>query len=106
METELLAGETMAQHLDAFIRQRHAARDGQTEAAELVQRVAHSDANLDPAVAYIVEYRQILGQPHRMVERQQADVARQPHMFGARGNRARHRHPRRQIAVVEKVMLG
>src|SRR5581483_8870004 len=33
METELLAGEAMAQQLDAFVRQRHTARDGQTEAA-------------------------------------------------------------------------
>src|SRR3954451_24844244 len=27
-------------------------------------------------------------------------------MFGTRGDRARHRHPRRQIAVIEEVMLG
>jgi hypothetical protein len=27
MKTELFAGETMAQHLDAFVRQRDAARD-------------------------------------------------------------------------------
>jgi hypothetical protein len=76
METELFAGEAMAQHLDAFVRQRHAARDGQTEAAELVRRVAHADADLDAAMADIVEYREVLGQPHRVVERQQADVAR------------------------------
>ena len=106
METELLAGEAMAQHLDAFVGQRHAARDGQTEAAELVRRVAHADADLDAAVADIVEHREVLGQPHRMVERQQADVARHPHAFGTRGDRARHRHPRRQVAVVEEVVLG
>src|ERR1700748_3152373 len=69
METELLAGEAMAQHLYAFVRQRYAARDGQTETAELVRRVAHADADLDAAVADIVEYGEVLGQPHRMVER-------------------------------------
>jgi hypothetical protein len=106
METELLAGETMAQHLDALVGQRHAARDGQTEAAELVRCVAHADADLDAAIADIVEYREVLGQPHRMIEWQQADVARKPHAFGARGDGARHRHPRRQVAVIEEVMLG
>src|SRR6516225_7424346 len=40
METELLADEALAQHLDAFVRQRHTARDGQTEAAKLVRRIA------------------------------------------------------------------
>src|SRR6476661_6529157 len=63
-------------YLDAFVRQRHAARDGQTEAAELVRRVAHADADLDAAIADIVEYCEVLGQPKRMVERQQTDVAR------------------------------
>ena len=106
MKAELLAGKAMAQHLDAFVRQRHAARDGQAEAAELVRRIAHADADFDPAIADIVEYRQVLGQADRVIERQQADVARQPHMLGARSDGAGHRHPRRQVAVIEKVMLG
>ena len=106
VETELLASEAMAQHLDAFVGQRHAARDGQAESAELVRRVAHADANLDAAVADIVEHSEVLGQPDWVVERQQADVARKPHALGTRGDRARHGHPRRQVAVIEKVMLG
>ena len=106
METEFFAVETMAQHLDAFVCQRDAARDGQTEAAKLVRRVAHADADLDAAIANVVEHCEILGQPQGMVERQKADVARQPHASGARGDRTRHRHPRRQVTVVEEVVFG
>src|SRR5262245_10803614 len=41
-----------------------------------------------------------------MVERQQADVAGESYTPGACGDRARHRHPRRQVAVIEEVVLG
>ena len=106
LEAELLAGEGALQHLDSLVGQRHAARDRHAEAAELVRRVAHADAHLDPAAADIVEHREILGEPDRMVERQQADIAREAHMLGPRRHRRGDGNPRRQVAVVDEVMLG
>src|ERR1700722_5967252 len=67
-KAELLAGEGAPQHGDAFIGQGDTARDRQAEAAELVRRVTHAHADLDPSAADIVEHREILGEPDRVVE--------------------------------------
>jgi hypothetical protein len=70
-----------------------------------VRRIAHADADLDPAATDVVEHRQVFGEPHRMVERQQAYVARKAHVSGARRHRRGDRDPRREIAVIDEVML-
>ena len=103
---ERLAGEGALQHVESLVGQRHAARHRQAEAFELVRRVAHADADLHAPAADIVEHREVLGEPERMVEGQQADVAGEAHALGARRHRRRDRDPRWQVAVVDEVMLG
>ena len=71
-----------------------------------MRRVAHADAHLDPAAADVVEHREVLGEPDRMVERQQADIAGEAHLLRARRHRRGDGNPRRQVAVVDEVMLG
>ena len=80
-------------------------RFAHSEAAELVRGVAEPDADLHPPAADVVEHREVLGQADRMVERQQADVARKPHVPGARRHRAGNGDPRRQVAVIDEVMF-
>jgi hypothetical protein len=71
-----------------------------------VRRVAHADADLDPSAADIVEHREVLGEPDRMVERQQADVAREAHVLGARRHRRGDRDPGGKISVLDEMMFG
>jgi hypothetical protein len=65
-----------------------------------------ADADIDPALAQIVEQRQLDGEPHRMVERQLHDRESDPDPFGA------HRDSRgeQQRVVVDafagEIMLG
>jgi hypothetical protein len=94
------------QHLQPFLRPRQPLRQGDAEAAELVGRVAHAHAELHAATTYIVEHREVLGETHRVAERQQADVRREPHARCPRRHRAGHRRPRRQVAVLHEVVLG
>jgi hypothetical protein len=106
VKAEALAREAATQHLQAFLRARHALRQRQAEAAELVWRVAHADAELDAAAAEVVQDGQVLGQSQRMIERQQADVRREPQPAGQGCHGARHGRPRRQVAVLHEVVLG
>src|SRR5262245_19398446 len=106
MEAEALAAEAAAQHLEAFVRAREALGERDAEAAELVRRIAHAHADLDASTAQVVEHGQVLGEPHGMTERQQADVRREPDARGARGHGARDGSPRWQVAVLHEVVLG
>ena len=103
---ERLAGEGELQHVEPFVGQRYAARHRQAEALELVRRVAHAHADLHAPAADVVEHRKILGESQRMVEGQQADVAGEAHALGPRRHRRGDGNPRRQVAVVDEVMLG
>src|SRR4029453_1222819 len=106
VEAETLAGEVAPQHLQASLRASPPLGQRQAEAAELVGRVAHADAQLDAAAAEVVQHGQARGEPQRVVERQQADVRGEPHAPRPRRHGGRHRRPRRQVAVVHEVVLG
>jgi hypothetical protein len=71
-----------------------------------VHRVAEADADLHPSAAQVVEDGEVLGQPDRVVERQQADIAGEPHVPGASRHGGGARDPRGQVAVVHEVVLG
>ena len=64
--------------------------------AELERRHAAADADLEPAVAQMIEDADLLGQPQRRIERQQIDQRPEPHALGRARDRAeidaRHRH--------------
>ncbi len=79
MEAEALARERAREDLEPFLHPRQPLRQRDAEAAELVRRVAHADAELHAAAAQIVEHREIFRETHRVAERQQADVRREPH---------------------------
>lgn len=64
VEAEALAREAATQHLEAFLGARHALRQRNAEAPELVGRVAHADADLDATATQVVEHRQVLGETH------------------------------------------
>ena len=81
-ETEFFAGKCARQYFQTLVGQRQAAGLREAEATELMRRVAHADAHLDPPARQIVQHRQVLGQPDRVVERQQANVAGKPHLLG------------------------
>ncbi len=74
--------------------------------AELERRDAAADADLEPAVAEVVEDADLLGQPQRRIERQQIDERPEPHALGRARDRAeidaRHRHEIER----RRVMLG
>jgi hypothetical protein len=69
VKAEALAQKAQAQHLEALFRPRQPLGQRNAEAPELVRRVAHADADLDPPAAQVVEHCEILGQAQRMVER-------------------------------------
>ncbi len=104
-EAELLSREGAPKHGNPLVGQGDAPRDRQAEAAELVRRIAHADADLHPSTADVVENREILGQPDGVVERQQADVTGEPDAPGARRHRRSDRNPGREISVLDEMMF-
>ena len=56
--------------------------------AELVGRDAAADADLEPAVAEMVEHADFLDHAQRRIERQQIDQRPEPHAFGRARERA------------------
>src|SRR5262249_22521659 len=91
---------------ESFLGAREALGKGDSEAAELVRRVAHADADLDPAATQIVENREILGEAQWMTERQEADVGGEADSLSSGRHRSGDRRPRGQVAVVDEVVLG
>ena len=79
---------------------------GMPNAAELVRRVPESDAELDAPARQLVEHGEVLGQAQRMRERDDRDVRRDPHVLGDRGGGAGNRRERRQVAVLDEVVLA
>ncbi len=63
---------------------------------ELERRHAAADADLEPAIAQVIEHADLLDQPQRRIERQQIDQRTEPHALGGAGQGAqidaRHRH--------------
>ena len=104
--TEAPARPREAEDVDALLGARDAVRDREAEPAKLVRRVAQADAELDAAARQLIEHGEILGKPKRMRERDDRDVRRDPDPLRRRRGRASDRGERRQVAVLDEVVLA
>ena len=68
--------------------------------------VTHTNAKINAPTGQVVEHSQVLGEANGMIKGHQADVGTKAHMLGHTGHGGRHRHPARQVAIVDKVVLG
>ena len=59
-----------------------------------------------PTPAEVVEHRHLLGQAHRVVQRQEDDGDHDRQRRGARGDRGREHHRGGQVAVARRVVLA
>src|SRR6266851_1255608 len=73
---------------------------------ELFTAITHADPESQPAVRNNIDRRGIFGQAQGMIERPKEHEAADLHAFGTRRHRGHYGHDRREVAVVDKMMLG
>ncbi len=103
---EALPRPGQLQDVDALLGARHAVRHREAERLELVDRVAEADAELDAPARQLVEDGEVLGEAQRVRERDDRDVRRDPHPLRAGRGRTGDRGERRQVAVLDEVVLA
>ena len=93
---ELVVGQRRGQAVERVDEDVARFRRGDLVIGELIGRHAAPDADLEPAVAQVIEDADLLGEPQRRNERQQIDQRADPHPLGRARERAeidaRHRH--------------
>ncbi len=105
-EVERLAAPRLLDQRDAFLDAGPAVLAVGLEGLVVLQRAAAPDADVEPAAAHHVQHRELLGQVHRVMERQQAHAHAEPQRARAGGEeRGEHRRDRAEAVVVE-VVLG
>jgi hypothetical protein len=105
-EVERLAAPRLLDERDALLDAGAAVLPIGLEGLVVLQRAATADAHVEPAAAHHVEHRELLGQVHRVVKREQAHPHAEPQRAGAGGQeRGEHRRDRAEAVVVE-VVLG
>jgi len=72
---------------------------------ELVRLVADRNAERDTAVRHHVQHRDVLGEPHRMIEGRDGDVGAEHHLRRARRESGQHRERRGPVMVGHGVVL-
>ena len=105
-ERERFVGPRAPQDLDRLLRQGGAVPDVHAERVELGRHIAHADAELHATPADVVEHRHLLGQPDRVVEREDGDVGGDAQPTRPRGDGPGERLERRQVSVGQEVVLG
>ena len=94
-----VAREQLAQQGQLLVGKLSTSAHVDTEVFELLGPITQSEDVGGPALADDVEYRHVLREPDRVVERQQQDQA-QRQAFGAGRDRRRENERRRQVAVL------
>ncbi len=103
---ERLAGPQALQDLDRLLEARHLRLRVEPEEVELRGEVAQADAELEPAVGEHVDHRRVLGDVHRVLEREQVHRGADVDALGERRERAQRCPRRGQIGVGHHVVLG
>ena len=81
-----LTGQQPAEQVELLVGEPPAAVDIQTEVLVFLRPITDSEDHRCPPVADDVEHREVLGEAHRVVERQDHDEA-EKQSLGAGGNR-------------------
>src|SRR5258708_2457755 len=104
-EAEGLAAPRALEDLDRLQRAAVAGLLRYLQSIEFLVAIAHPDAEAQAATREHVDHGRVLGQPQRMIERGEQHVGAEGEALGPRGDRGQHRHYRREVAVVDEVML-
>ena len=94
-----------AQQTDAFFDHPTPAAPFDAEHVELFGAVPDADHVRDAAAAQQVDDREVFGELHRLVQRQQQRGDADRHGRRASRERGRERHGRREVAVVDRVVF-
>ena len=92
LEREGVLGEGAQNDFKGFGKPRGAFRVGDVEAIVELGDAAPADAEIEPAVAHVVDGRHLFGDAQRIPQRKHLHRRADAHASGARGNGARHRH--------------
>jgi hypothetical protein len=106
LEVEGRARPRAGEELDAFLHPRPRVVAVGLESLVVLECAAAADAHVEAAAAHHVEHGQLLGEVHRMVQRQERDAHAEAESRGAGGQKGgQHRRGRAEPVVVE-VVLG
>ncbi len=103
---EALTRPGQAEDVDALLGARDPLGHGEPEGPELVGGVAEPDPQLDATARELIEHGEVLGQADRVGERDDRDVRGDPHPRRHRRRGAGHGDERREVAVLDEVVLA
>ena len=96
---ERLARPRLLQHLDAVLHERRPPLDVQVELLVLLGPVAGAHSEAEPPLRDEIEHREVLGEPDRVVEREEHHAHADQHALRDAGDRAAEHDRRREVAV-------
>src|ERR1700689_502905 len=105
VKTESLSSPRQLENLDSLKRAAESLRARHAEALEFLGTVAQTNPKSQAAARDYIDEGRVLGQLQRMEKRRQQDVGADGDAGGARRDRSRRGHQRRQIPVVSEMML-
>ena len=106
VEVEFVFSERAAHDLERFVHALSAFATGDAHGGELARDVSHACAEHHASVREVVENDEVLGEAHRVRERQQHHVLSDGHRGRARGDSTGHHERRRHVTVVDEVVFG
>ena len=105
-KSSALAGPGAADDRDGLLDQARALLELAAELGELELAIADADAEIEAAARQHRQRRGVLGDAHRVVQRQDHQVGADAHALGARADRGGDHQRRGRVAVIAEVMLG
>src|SRR5215471_2588974 len=105
LQGNTFSGKNAANNLQGFVGSRPALLEGHTKTFELFSFEAKTDTELEPTARDDIDDGNILGQAHGVVKRHQEHPGRDADPLCAGSDRCSDGHNRREIAVVDEVVL-